>query len=73
VKDAEGKGIMSRAAARLVRYAFDDLELEKLVLYIKPDNIRSQKLAERLGAVKTEKQAMDPTLHDVWEISKGGE
>lgn len=49
---AEGKGYAFEAAQCLRRWAFEVLSLRELVSYIDPDNIRSQKLAERLGAVR---------------------
>lgn len=48
--DAEGKGYAYEAASALRDWAFKIRRLETLVSYIHPDNIRSQRLAERLGA-----------------------
>ncbi|MCP4999929.1 MAG: GNAT family N-acetyltransferase [Hyphomicrobiales bacterium] len=47
---AEGKGFAYEAAVALRDWAFRVRELETLVSYIAPDNIRSRRLAERLGA-----------------------
>ncbi|MGB0505622.1 MAG: GNAT family N-acetyltransferase [Pikeienuella sp.] len=49
--EAEGKGIAFEAAQTLRNWAFADLGAKTLVSYIDPPNIRSRKLAERLGAV----------------------
>ncbi|MEZ2131251.1 MULTISPECIES: GNAT family N-acetyltransferase [unclassified Sinorhizobium] len=48
--DAEGKGYAYEAAGALRDWAFKVRRLATLVSYIHPDNIRSRRLAERLGA-----------------------
>lgn len=48
---AEGRGYAFEAAKAMRRWAFDVRGLETLVSHIDPDNHRSRKLAERLGAV----------------------
>ena len=47
---AEGKGYAYEAAAEMRKWAFETRKLDTLVSYINPENQRSQKLAERLGA-----------------------
>ena len=49
--DAEGKGYALEAARAAIRHAFHDLGWDTAVSYIDPDNARSIRLAERLGAV----------------------
>ena len=48
--DSEGKGYAYEAARALRDWAFKDRGLETLVSYVDPRNIRSRRLAERLGA-----------------------
>ncbi len=48
---AEGKGYAFEAAQRFRDWAFETRKLQTLVSYIDEDNIRSRRLAERLGAV----------------------
>jgi RimJ/RimL family protein N-acetyltransferase len=48
--DAEGRGYAYEAAKALREWAFNICGLETLVSYMDPDNIRSRRLAERLGA-----------------------
>jgi len=50
LKDQESKGIATEAAIAARDWAFVKRGLPTLVSYIAPANIRSQKLAERLGA-----------------------
>lgn len=47
---AEGKGFAYEAALAMRRWAFDVRKLDTLVSYVDPENLRSRKLAERLGA-----------------------
>ena len=45
----QGKGIVSSSCERLIEYAFTDLGLNRVVMKIAEDNIRSRRVAERLG------------------------
>lgn len=47
--DARGRGIMTRALRRLCRYALDELRLGRLELITDPDNLASQRVAEKVG------------------------
>lgn len=59
---AEGKGYAHEAAKALRDWAFRVRGLETLVSYIHPDNIRSRRLAERLGAtLDAQAPRQDPT------------
>ncbi len=51
---AEGKGFATEAARASLRHAFDVLGWDTAVSYVWPDNARSIRLAEKLGA------ALDP-------------
>jgi RimJ/RimL family protein N-acetyltransferase len=55
----QGNGLATEAAQRVRRYAFQELKLPTLVSYIRPDNLRSRRLAERLGAVIDHERDMD--------------
>jgi RimJ/RimL family protein N-acetyltransferase len=48
--EAEGKGYAFEAAVAMRDWAFQERKLTTLVSYIDPDNSRSMRLAERLGA-----------------------
>lgn len=58
--EAEGRGYAFEGAARLREWAFRVRGLETLVSYIHPDNLRSARLAERMGA----KLDPDAVRHD---------
>ncbi|HUY58394.1 MAG TPA: GNAT family N-acetyltransferase [Solirubrobacteraceae bacterium] len=48
-REARGHGYISRAVRVLARWAFDDLELARLELTADPENVASQRVAERCG------------------------
>lgn len=52
--EAEGKGYAFEAATAMRDWAFQDRGLDTLVSYIGPENLRSIRLAERLGATLDE-------------------
>src|SRR6185295_5676701 len=45
----QGKGYASEAAARCVRYAFEDMDRDHLISLIDPLNVASIRVAERIG------------------------
>ena len=47
-----GEGIATEAAKLIVRYGFDELGFQRIELVILKDNVPSQKVAEKLGAVR---------------------
>ena len=48
-KEHEGKGYMSEAVGKVVDFLFEELNMHRIEINILPENIRSRKLAERLG------------------------
>jgi RimJ/RimL family protein N-acetyltransferase len=51
VASAHGRGFATEAAGRAREFAYRDLRLTTLVSFISPDNVASQRVAHRLGAV----------------------
>jgi RimJ/RimL family protein N-acetyltransferase len=49
-----GHGYATEAAAGIREWAYACRAIERLVSLISPDNVRSQRVAERLGAIPTE-------------------
>jgi RimJ/RimL family protein N-acetyltransferase len=49
-----GHGYATEAAAAIRDWAYERPKIERLVSLISPDNVRSQRVAERLGAIPTE-------------------
>jgi RimJ/RimL family protein N-acetyltransferase len=48
-RDVRGRGIVTRALRLLCRYGFEELELGRLELITDPDNLASQRVAEKVG------------------------
>lgn len=48
-KDAQGKGLITRATSALVTYAFEELGLNKVEIHAASENHRSRAIPERLG------------------------
>ncbi len=48
---ARGRGIASRAVRLLAAWSFDGLDVARLQAFIDPDNVASQRVAERCGFV----------------------
>jgi RimJ/RimL family protein N-acetyltransferase len=48
-RESRGRGITTRALRRLCRHALDELGLERLELITDPDNVASQRVAEKVG------------------------
>ena len=44
-----GRGLATEAGARVIRFAFGELELEHLVAVVRPENEASQHVVEKLG------------------------
>ena len=49
-----GHGYATEAAAAIREWAYERPSIDRLVSLISPDNVRSQRVAERLGAIPTE-------------------
>ena len=63
-----GSGYATEAALAVREWAYGELDVRRLVSVIRPDNVRSQRLAERLGATPGETVSLfDGGPHVVWE------
>jgi RimJ/RimL family protein N-acetyltransferase len=61
-----GHGLATEAAAAAKRWAFAHLRRDRLVSYIRAGNVRSRKVAERLGAVRDNPILLRGVAVDVW-------
>jgi ribosomal-protein-alanine N-acetyltransferase len=51
-KDVAGRGIMTSAVAQAIDYAFQELRLHRIEIDIRPENIASLRVVEKLGLRK---------------------
>jgi RimJ/RimL family protein N-acetyltransferase len=65
VRVAWGLGFATEAAGRVLRHAFVTVRLPEVIAPIDPENVRSQRVAEKLGLMRSESAPRqdDPTLH----------
>ena len=68
-KAYEGKGIVCAACKRLIRFAFDELDLKRIEIRSSTENRRSVAIPERLGFIKEgvlrQATLCDGKLHDL--------
>ena len=50
--DSEGKGIMTQCCRAVIDHAFGELQLNRLLLATATENLRAQKIPEKLGFTK---------------------
>ena len=50
--EARGRGVASDAVQLLARWALGDLGLKRLEMFIEPENVASQRVAERCNFVR---------------------
>jgi RimJ/RimL family protein N-acetyltransferase len=68
---ARGKGYAAEAARAAIDWAFASFPLTRIISLIHPDNLASQRVAERLGERRTGEQFApfrDPC--DIWEMRR---
>ena len=67
---AWGEGYATEAARATLRYAFDVLDLDRVVAAILPDNERSIRVAEKAGLRRIGTVTHASLLHELWEIRR---
>lgn len=74
VRSAWGKGYALESAEAAIEWAFDTLGWDDVIHIIALENVRSQALAQRLGAVNTGPTRMPPPFEeievDLWRQSR---
>jgi RimJ/RimL family protein N-acetyltransferase len=61
-----GRGLATEAAAAVRRWAFATLRRDRLVSYILTENVRSKRVAEKLGAVRGDQIVLRGFVAEVW-------
>lgn len=69
-RDYWGKGLATEASQAILQYGFQKLNLPRLICLIDPENVASQKVAEKIG-MRFEKEARDEMgLFLIYSINK---
>jgi len=63
-KDFTGCGIMTKACAAIINYAFNTMQLNRLTLFAGTENAKSRAIAERLGFQLEGTQRQAEWVHD---------
>ena len=63
--EAQGRGIAQEAATAAIDFAFDALDWSHIIHCIAPDNVPSQRLAQRLGSALLGPAQLPPPGHGV--------
>ena len=61
-----GRGLATEAAREVRRWAFATLRRDRLVSFIRPENVPSQRVAGKLGAVRDGQVVLRGFRSDVW-------
>lgn len=69
-RDSWGQGIASEAALAVGQYAFEQLGFDRIVSIIDPQNVRSLKVAERIGMVKWKETTFHGIYVHVYRLSR---
>lgn len=70
-RDRQRQGLATEAARECVRYAFEELGRTRLISLIRPENVPSRRVAEKLG-MTVEKEVVrsaPPMLHRVYVLT----
>ncbi len=68
--DFERKGIITNSCKRLIKYGFDEVNLEEVTIHCNPENIKSENVAKRLGFEFIGITKNHCNLYGVWSDSK---
>jgi RimJ/RimL family protein N-acetyltransferase len=61
-----GRGLATEAAAEVRRWVFERFNWDRMVSYISPDNTRSRRVAEKLGAVQDGQIMLRGFAAEIW-------
>ncbi len=66
-----GQGLATEAAGAVRDYAFDQLGLHRVISLIRPENLASIRVAEKIGMVKEKECVRGSQLYHVYSLSGG--
>ncbi|MBC5775108.1 GNAT family N-acetyltransferase [Pontibacter sp. KCTC 32443] len=65
----QGKGIMRRCCSRLIKYAFEELRMNRIQLKVSPENHPSRNIPRKLGftleGIEREGELLNGNFHDL--------
>jgi len=67
---AEGRGVTTKAATALTSFGFNTLGLQRIIIRAHPDNIGSNKVAEKSGYAFERETEGEDGLVNIWMIQK---
>jgi ribosomal-protein-serine acetyltransferase len=70
IPEYSGKGITTRAVRALTDLGLNSLDLDRIILRANPDNVPSNKVAEKAGYQLVDHEIEDGEPLNVWSISK---
>ncbi len=68
--DVSGRGIMTKVADRLTKFGLDTLGLDHIIIRARPDNIASNRVAEKAGYKFRGNVPVGENTLNVWERKK---
>jgi RimJ/RimL family protein N-acetyltransferase len=68
-RDAWGRGLATAAAARMLRFAFDELGINRVWAVCDPDNPASIRVLQKVGMAEEGRLRQDLLVHGVWRDS----
>jgi RimJ/RimL family protein N-acetyltransferase len=66
-----GRGLATEAAGAVRDYAFDQLGLYRVISLIRPENLASIRVSEKIGMAKEKKCLLGAQLYYVYSLSRG--
>jgi RimJ/RimL family protein N-acetyltransferase len=67
-----GKGLATEAARAAMDHAFNVVKAERVISIIRPDNVRSKRVAAKLGEVFERSEMMDGKEYHIYTASRPG-
>jgi ribosomal-protein-serine acetyltransferase len=66
IEQAAGKGIMTRVAKALTHFGIETLKLPQIIIMAHPENIASNKVAEKCGYTLQGQKNLDRGFRNIW-------
>lgn len=67
-KTAAGQGLTTKVAQAITMFGIEQLDLEEIIIRAEPENTGSNRVAEKLGYVKSPETQVDPEINRPFNI-----